>query len=172
MASRSSEQIAAAPRDGDEAAEHRGPALLFPDSRPAVDELLGLELAPGVEISGGPGREQGAQRLADLAEAVVAGREGQVGLSLGEHPPQRRADRLVAERGGDRLVEDRELGVDADLDGMGPEQTAGELVEGADRRRLEGAEHRSPSRGVCFRRPAARDTARGSAAAVLAPPCR
>ena len=31
---------------------------------------------------------------------------------------------------------------------MGPEQTTGELMKGADRRRLEGAEHRSPSPGV------------------------
>ncbi len=113
---------------------------------------LGGELAPLVEARRPAHGRQPAEGLADLAKPVVGPQLDQVGVACRQQEPDRGPDRLVAERAGNRFIEDRELGVDPDLERMPSQQPGAELVERPDRCRVQATEHGPPSRRVLRRR--------------------
>ncbi len=132
----------------------------------------GVRSVQSSRTAGGAPVDQLGQRVADAAQAELDGQVDQVEVEARQALRGRSGQRLVADGAGDRGVEDREVGVDPRLVGVAAEPLAAELVEGADRRRLQAAEDRAPAAGRRRPRRAGRGTPAGCAGGARGPPCR
>ena len=127
------------------------PAPFLPDVLPGADQFPGGPVAPLSQLADRPMGDQIQEGLADRFEAEFGGQLDQVGIADGEPFAQRPRQGLGADREGERLFEDREVGIDPRFEGEAAEDARAELVEGADGRRLQPAQDGPPVRRVVAR---------------------
>ena len=116
-----------------------------PRRRPASRGSRSAQLA---EVAGRAVAEEVVERLADHPQAVLDGQVDQVGVAGREPLAEGEGEGLVADREGDRLVEDGEAGVDPRLDRVAAEDVAAERVERADPGGLQPPEDAPPAARV------------------------